>query len=636
MISDKIIISQYNGKKILDQLEEENVMVNKQMGIRWFAIIILVLLIAVIIVFPTIASTNSDKLVTMPSFGDIYNFEITADGQYVIFTADMDTDGDTEIYSIPMTGGTPEKLSLGPLIGTDFIISPDGNWVVYTHNDSLYSVPAGGPSSASVKISGDDVINSGGYAFISPDSQWVVYMVDEPGNYYFVTAMYSVPIAGGTRTKLNKDLVSGGSINYYNLVFSPDSQYVVYGADQDTAGMDELYSVPITGPASAGVKLNGALPNGGNVELWWEYAISPDGSRVLYRADQVTVGQKELYSVPVAGPAEQGVKLNGSLPDGAGGVNSFRISPDSSWVVYRADQDKTTIYELFSVPLVGGSSTKLNHDLERYVFPVDEDVHNFEISPDSSTVVFEASWQNYTPGPDQYIFLVYELYSVPITGSASDEIKLWGPVEGAGYPERNVPITVMHAANHPICDIKFNQQGDIAVYRSEWPSSDDCVLWSIPVDGSASPEQLYASDISEWPEVNDYEVSPDDARVVYSMEYTKTVGTDSSELIQVNGTLAETRLTELFSVAIEGPANESLKLNGELVAGGNVISWDLSPDGCHVVYKADQDSLDVNELYIADHPCTPPMPVDTPTPTTPPPGEPGDEIKLFLPLTIRN
>ena len=201
----------------------------------------------------------------------------------------------------------------------------------------------------------------------------------------------------------------------------------------------------------------------------------------------------ELFSVPVAGPASQGIKLNGTLPGDADGVDRFRISPDSSRVVYRADQDTASIYDLFSVPIVGGSTTKLNHDLEKTI-PIEDDVHSFEISPDSSTVVFEASWMNWTyfgPGPtDTIYFQVFELYSVPITGPASDEIKLWGPVDTAGYPERYVDLGGMNAANHPICDIKFNQQGDIAVYRSGYPHSLLCALWSIPVDGSEDQEQL--------------------------------------------------------------------------------------------------------------------------------------------------
>jgi Tol biopolymer transport system component len=584
-------------------------MINKKIGTGWLAVISLVFVFAVVFAFPAIASVDADKLVSMPSFGDIENFDFTPDGDYVVFSADMDTDGVTELYSVPVSGGTPTKLSTGEL-NFGFIVSPDSNRVVYLQDYKLYSVPVTGPSSASVKIS-DDVINSGGYYYISPDSQRIVYMMDEPGNYYFVTALYSVPITGGAKTQLNKTLVDGGSINYYYLVFSPDGQYVVYGASQDTVGMNELYSVPVAGPASSGVKLNGALPDGGNVEVYWEYDISPDSARVLYRADQVTAGQKELYSVPVAGPANLGVKLNGSLPDGADVVN-FLISPDSSRVVYKADQETDGVNELYSVPILGGSPIKLNHDMEYNKLGLADEVHLYAISPDSSTVVYVGTWVNNILDYFELTFEVSELFSVPISGTGGSEEKLWTPsthlnlITPVGYPERYPypDLEAMNAANHPICDLEFNPASSMLVFQPEWPSSLICDLWSVPIDDPGSDERLTELDIFVGGEVRRYQISPDSKQVVYSQD--------------------PDDITELYSVQIEGPASASQKLNGPLVEGGEVSDWDLSPDGCHVVYKADQDTLDVNELYIADQPCSPL-----------PPG-PGDEINLFLPITVSN
>jgi len=60
--------------------------------------------------------------------------------------------------------------------------------------------------------------------------------------------------------------------------------------------------VGLSGPAAAQtifpLKLNGGLVIGGSVQ---DFQISPDGSRVVYRADQDTVSARELYSVPIAG-----------------------------------------------------------------------------------------------------------------------------------------------------------------------------------------------------------------------------------------------------------------------------------------------------------------------------------------------
>jgi hypothetical protein len=74
----------------------------------------------------------------------------------------------------------------------------------------------------------------------------------------------------------------------------------VYTADQDVDEVYELYSVPIDASASP-VKLNGPLVAGGDVLLestsTLRVQITPDGTRVLYVADQDTDEVLELYSV---------------------------------------------------------------------------------------------------------------------------------------------------------------------------------------------------------------------------------------------------------------------------------------------------------------------------------------------------
>ena len=134
---------------------------------------------------------------------------------------------------------------------------------------------------------------------------------------------------------------------------SADSKYVVYRTDQDTTDVYELYSVPITGGTST--KLNGILTPDGNVFANNNFQISPDSSRVVYVADQDADDVLELYSVPITGGYS--AKLNGILTPGgnvfAGTTSSFQISPDSSRVVYVADQDTDDIFELYSVPITG-------------------------------------------------------------------------------------------------------------------------------------------------------------------------------------------------------------------------------------------------------------------------------------------
>ena len=261
-----------------------------------------------------------------------------------------------ELYSVPL-GGPPGGVKLnGALVAggnvDKFFISPDSSRVVYRADQEtaavfeLYSVPVGGPA-AGVKLNG--ALVAGGNVvdrfFISPDSSRVVYRADQETAAVF--ELYSVPIGGpaAAGVKLNGTLVAGGNVGNGFLI-SPDSSRVVYGADQETAAVFELYSVPLGGPAAAGVKLNGALVAGGNVVDRF-FSISPNGSRVVYQADQETAAVFELYSVPLGGPAVAGVKLNGPLVAGGYVSGIHQFSPDSCRVVYRADQDTNEVFELY-------------------------------------------------------------------------------------------------------------------------------------------------------------------------------------------------------------------------------------------------------------------------------------------------
>ena len=77
-----------------------------------------------------------------------------------------------------------------------------------------------------------------------------------------------------------------------------------------------------------------------------DHKISPDGATVVYRADQDTDGVFELYSVPITGGAP--TKLNGPLIPGGDVQSGFQISPDGATVVYIAEQDTNGVAELYA------------------------------------------------------------------------------------------------------------------------------------------------------------------------------------------------------------------------------------------------------------------------------------------------
>jgi Tol biopolymer transport system component len=497
----------------------------------------------------------------MPNFGDVSDFKISPDGQYVVYRADQDTDGVIELYSVPLAGGTPVKLNgilpTGSSVQNDYQISPDSSRVIYRAPQDtfgvyeLYSVPIAGPTSGGVKLNvalvvdGDVLENFQ----ISPNSKQVVYRADQQTEGVF--ELYSVPLTGPAinGVKINNVLVTYGDVWAFQI--SPDSSSVVYRADQDTNDVDELYSVPLTGPAGAGVKLNGALVTGGDM---LNFQISPDSSRVVYVADQQTDEVGELYSVPLVGPAGAGVKLNGAMVTGGEVSDYFQISVDSSRVVYWADQDTDGVLELYSVPLAGpaGAGVKLNGALV-----AGGDVWDFQASPDSSRVVYRA---------DQQTNDVFELYSVPLTGPASAGVKLNGALVTFG----------------DVWAIRVSPDSSRVVYQADQQTDEVGELYSVPLAGPASSAIKLNEALVTGGDVlfNYYQISSDSSRVIYQADQ------------DVDGVI------ELYRVPLAGGAGS--KLNGSLVTGGGVFDFQISPDSSRVVYMADQDTNEIFELYVAD------------------------------------
>jgi hypothetical protein len=93
-----------------------------------------------------------------------------------------------------------------------------------------------------------------------------------------------------------------------------------------------------------------------------DFVLFPNGAGVVYRADQNTDGINEIYRVVFGFPGS--VRLNPALVIVGQNVETYAVAPDSLSVIYRANQDNIAIIELyrtmFSSP---GTSTKLNTPL---------------------------------------------------------------------------------------------------------------------------------------------------------------------------------------------------------------------------------------------------------------------------------
>lgn len=421
----------------------------------------------------------------MVPLGDVTKYEVSPDGKYVVYIADQDLDNLPQLYSVPISGGTPTRLSEAAFIFVfpvfDFKISQDSKHVVFTQDLNISTLDPQGPPAnvrmVSVPIAGGDNIDlSEGAAndtrevsrfSISSDSQRVVYISDKDTD--GVYELYSSLITGGTLTKLNTNLPIGGQVISFNI--STDNQRVVYRSDQNIDNTFELYSVPITGGMPA--KLNGALVSGGDVHV---YKISPDSARVVYRADQEFDNKFELYSVPLVGGGSV-VRLN---PFSSNSIQGFDISMDSQQVVYR--RTTSGVPQLFSVPIAGGRSVKLNANLVGL-----GGVTSFQITPNSQQVVYQA---------DQEVDNIQELYRVSITGGDVEKLSRSLNDQGLVWNFKISPDS------QRVLYVLFLEVGSVASFQ----------LFSVSINGDTP---LALSGDSRTFRISEYQISSDSQMVIF-------------------------------------------------------------------------------------------------------------------------
>jgi hypothetical protein len=137
--------------------------------------------------------------------------------------------------------------------------------------------------------------------------------------------------------RLSDALVAGGNVLEFAL--APDGARVVYRADGRVDGVVELFSVALAGGAAVALD---SLPAFADVE---SFHLAPDSSFVAYRADRETDGVLELYGVPLDGSARPR-KLSGPMATG-GSVLSDVAALSGGRALYRADQEAVTVFELF-------------------------------------------------------------------------------------------------------------------------------------------------------------------------------------------------------------------------------------------------------------------------------------------------
>jgi hypothetical protein len=304
-------------------------------------------------------------------------FGLAADGVTVIFHADQPDVGRSELFVAPVDGSAPpQTLSLFPgdpdvndeelMAITDWQLTPDRTRVVYVAQRhwpddpgnlaidlELYAVAAGGPSGSEMRLDLGEPPEQRAYddrteAFaLSPDGSSVVFLFDRSAELpddRIPRHLFAVPIdrsAGPVELATAADHV-------FSLAAAAAHAIYLGG---DTTLADSLRSVPLTGGGF--VTLDGDPVS--SRQVLDEYLPTPDGDRVVYPVG----AERALWAVAADG-AGGPVELTPWLGFSGDVQSDFQITAGATSVLYRSDFELDGLYELYSSPVAGGGSVKLN------------------------------------------------------------------------------------------------------------------------------------------------------------------------------------------------------------------------------------------------------------------------------------
>lgn len=351
---------------------------------------------------------------------DVEDHFLSPDAEWVIWEHDQQINDRPELWAARRFGGTPKLLSgtlpVGGFIGS-VRVTPDSKRVVYVADQEtagkfeLFAVPLMGTAADGVKLS-PELAATGDVATdvqLTADGTLVVFRTSvESGG----ATLFAVPVAGPATAAVPLDAPLGpnGSTSRFAVI----GDRVVFSRRHDQSSPRELWSVPVGGPAGVGVRLTPTLPAGavGVVENTGAYWPSPDGTRVAFAVSETADEKAELWIADVAGAAGSATKI-GPMTIAEGDVRGLSpiFNPDGSRIVFTADRDVDEMVELYSVVTDGSAApVQLNVALV-----ATGDVGQVALTVDGTHMLYTADWA---------VDGRAEGFVVPVTGPSTASAKL--------------------------------------------------------------------------------------------------------------------------------------------------------------------------------------------------------------------
>ncbi|HTT68281.1 MAG TPA: protein kinase [Gemmatimonadales bacterium] len=173
------------------------------------------------------------------------------------------------------------------------------------------------------------------YPALSPDGRMLAVSVRD------ATTQLWIRRADGTRQRLTQD----GTVNW-RPAWTRDGHAVVFSSNRRGTGAQadfDLYEMPVSGTAPATLLQHWSYPV-------WEGQISPDGSWLVWRADEANEASH------IRGRRVAGDTAVVPLVVGPGATTQIALSPDGRWLAFTGDA--TGREEIYAAPFPGIAFTR--------------------------------------------------------------------------------------------------------------------------------------------------------------------------------------------------------------------------------------------------------------------------------------
>jgi len=344
----------------------------------------------------------------------------------------------------------------------------------------------------------------------------------------------------GLPTKLNHVLPFNERVQR-DFEISPSGETVIYRARQASGDPIHLFSVSIRGGTPRNITPDQAA-------FVTDFKVGSDSKTVVYQVFNSN-GTRDLWTVEIPLTSAGGIRrkiLTGDNADIPTQISGYLISQDNSHVIYRAKTTLTPSWRLYSSKLVepiespimiAGQGADADRDID----------NNFQFVPDENRVVFRA---DLIEDDQRELFVTSSVQS-------STPTKVSLPLIDEGDVSGNFQVS---------------PNGSYVVYTADARINDVTELYSTTLTSLPIFRKLNPNNLASNEDIKTFQVSSTSENVVY-ISNERNPQTD-----------------ELFSVPINNNGgSQALRISGNFLAGGEVISFTITENGARVVFAANLD-----------------------------------------------